>query len=203
MKGTEDSHVLLQTAILNAFALKQELVAVFFDSQKAYDTAWRYGILKAVHQVGLRDRLAFFIQDFIRDRQFKTKIGSCVSERQEQEQSVPQCSVLSCSSFAMAINDVITVILQSVNVLLYVDYLVIYTSGSYIPAIERRLQQTIKDVNDWTIRSGFTICTDKTVAVQFHSKRRLPNEPSLTLDGKNISFETHKNFLWLVYDQIL
>ena len=99
MRGTEDSHVLLQTAILNAFALKQELVAASFDFQLAYDTTWRYCILKAVHQAGLRGRLVFCIQNFIRARQFKTKIDICVSERQEQEQGVPQGSVLSCSLF--------------------------------------------------------------------------------------------------------
>ena len=125
MRGTENSHVLLQTAILNAFALKQELVTVFFDLQEAYDTTWSYGILKAVHQAGLRGRLAFFIQNFIRAWQFKTKIGICISKCQEQEQGVSQGSVLSCSLFAMAINDVILVIPQSVNGLLYVDYLVI------------------------------------------------------------------------------
>ena len=90
---------------------------------------------------------------------------------------MPQGSVLSCSLFAMAINDVITVIPQSVNGLLCVDDLIIYTSGFYMPAIERRLQQTIKNVYDWTIRSGFTILADNIVAVQFHSKRDFQQSP--------------------------
>ena len=114
-----------------------------------------------------------------------------------------QGSVLSCTLFAMAINDVITAIPQSVNSLLYVDDWVIYTSGSYIPAIERRLQQTIRNVNDWTIRSDFTISTEKTVTVKFHSKRGLPTEPRLKLEDKNISFETPKKFLGFIYDQRL
>ena len=49
LKGTEDTHVLLQAAILNAFALKQERVAVFFYLKKYYGYNWKYGILKCIH----------------------------------------------------------------------------------------------------------------------------------------------------------
>ena len=64
MRGTEDAHVLLQTAILDAFALKQRLAVVYFDVRKAYDTTWRHGILQAVHRCGIRGKRAIFIQNF-------------------------------------------------------------------------------------------------------------------------------------------
>ena len=37
MPGTEDAYVLPQTAIQNAFAARQHILAVFFDLRKAYD----------------------------------------------------------------------------------------------------------------------------------------------------------------------
>ena len=203
MRGTEDAHTLLQTAILNAFAVKQQLVAVFFDLKKAYDTTWRYGILYALHSAGVRGRMAFFIRNFLSNRRFKALIGNCTSRFYEQEQGVPQGSVLSCSLFSLAINQVISVIPPSVKSSLYVDDLVIYTTGTYIPAIERRLQHAINDVEQWTTQHGFTFAAGKTVAVQFHKRRGIPAEPNLKLRDNNIHFKASKKFLGLFYDQRL
>ena len=69
MRGTEDAHVMLQTSIVNAFALKQQLVAVFFNLKKAYDTTWGYGILQAVQQCTLSTDKTVAVQ-FCRQRGF-------------------------------------------------------------------------------------------------------------------------------------
>ena len=39
----------LKTFIRDAFIKREHVVAVFFDLEKAYDTTWRYGILKDLH----------------------------------------------------------------------------------------------------------------------------------------------------------
>ena len=104
MRGTEEGHVILQTGILNAFALRQDLYAVFFDLEKAYGTTWMYGILKAVHACGIRGELAVFFGNFLRSRHFQVRVNNSNSAFYEQEQGVSQGSVLSCSLFALAIN---------------------------------------------------------------------------------------------------
>ena len=53
-RSTVDHLVRLETFIWDAFIQNQHLVAVFFDSQKAYDTTWKHGILKDQHAMGLR-----------------------------------------------------------------------------------------------------------------------------------------------------
>ena len=55
--STTDNLVRLETFIRDAFIKKEHVVAVFFDLEKAYDTTWRYGILKDIHKLGLRGRL--------------------------------------------------------------------------------------------------------------------------------------------------
>ena len=59
-----DHLVRLETFIRDAFIHNQHLVAVFFDSQKAYDTTWKYGILEDLHNMGLRGNLLIFIGNF-------------------------------------------------------------------------------------------------------------------------------------------
>ena len=67
-RSTNDNLVKLETFIRDAFVKKEHVVAVFFDLEKAYDTTWRYGIMKDIHKLGLRGRLPTFIQSFLADR---------------------------------------------------------------------------------------------------------------------------------------
>ena len=61
MRGTEDVLARLETAICSAFAHRKSLYGVFFDIYKAYDTAWKYGILRALFSYGIRGHLGKFI----------------------------------------------------------------------------------------------------------------------------------------------
>ena len=74
--STDDHLVRLETLIREAFIKKKHLVTIFFDLEKAYDTTWKYGIMKNIHDIGLKGRLPLFIQNFLNDREFKVKVGS-------------------------------------------------------------------------------------------------------------------------------
>ena len=63
-RGTIDHLIRLETLIREAFKRKQHLTAVFFDLEKAYDTTWKYGMMRDLHDLGLRGRLPMFIKTF-------------------------------------------------------------------------------------------------------------------------------------------
>ena len=86
---------------------KEHCVAIFFDLEKAYDTTWKYGIMKDLHDTGLRGRLPNFISNFLSDRSFNVRIGSTLSDTFEQEQGVPQGSILSPTLFNIKINNIV------------------------------------------------------------------------------------------------
>ena len=54
----------LETFIREAFIRKQHPTAVFFDLEKAYDTTWKYCIMRDLYDLGLRGRLPMFIKNF-------------------------------------------------------------------------------------------------------------------------------------------
>jgi hypothetical protein len=56
-RSTLDHLVRFETFIRNAFAKKQHAVSIFFDLEKAYDTTWKYGILKDLFDMGLKGKL--------------------------------------------------------------------------------------------------------------------------------------------------
>ena len=59
-RSINDQLVRLETFIRNGFIRKQ-VVAVFVDLEKAYDTALRYGMMKDLHNIGSRGHLTDFI----------------------------------------------------------------------------------------------------------------------------------------------
>ena len=78
--STNDHLVRLEPFICDAFIKKEHCVAIFFDLEKAYDTTWKYGIMKDLHDIGLRGRLPNFISNFLSDRSFNVRIGSTLSD---------------------------------------------------------------------------------------------------------------------------
>ena len=57
-RSTIDHLVRLETYIREAFLNNEHVVTVFFDLEKAYDTAKKYGVLRDLHNMGLRGHLA-------------------------------------------------------------------------------------------------------------------------------------------------
>ena len=120
-RSTNDHLVRLETFIREAYIKKEHLVSVFFDLEKAYDTTWKYGIMKDVHD----SRLPLFLQNFLTDREFKVKVGSTLLELHNQEQGVPQGSILSVTLFSLKINNIVKTLNPGVDCSLYVaDFLI-------------------------------------------------------------------------------
>ena len=106
-RNTLDQLVRLETYIREAFVNKEHLVAVFFDMEKAYDTTWRYGIMKDLQEMNLRGRLPLFVKNFLKDRSFNVRLGTTISEEHEQDMGVPQGSILSVTLFSIKVNSIV------------------------------------------------------------------------------------------------
>ena len=203
MHSTTDVLIRLESSICEAFASKQHHVTVFFDLEKAYDTAWRHGILKIIHESGLRGELPLFIKSFLRHRIFQVKVGNILSERKCQEEGVPQGSVLSVTLFALAINSISSHIPHDVLHTLFVDDLSISFAGSRMPVIERKLQLTINNIIKWADMHGFKFSSSKTVVVHFCRIRGLHPDPDLSIKGQRIPCVDETKFLGLIFDRRL
>ena len=83
------------------------VTAIFFDLGKAYDTSWKYGILKDLHNLGLKGRLPTFISKFLSNRSFNVRVGNTLSDTFEQKQGVPQGSILSPILFSIKLNNIV------------------------------------------------------------------------------------------------
>ena len=202
-RSTIDPLTKIQTDIYRSFKNKCHTVAVFFDIQKAYDTTWKHHIIKTIYNAGIRGNMGIFIRNFLSNRSLKVKINKSISNAFPQQQGVPQGSVMSVTLFGVAINSIIDGISSDIGRSLFVDDLAIYFSSSSVNTIERQLQIAIAKIQEFTSRTGFKISAEKTVAIHFHRKRGLQQEPDLNIDGIPIKFEERAKFLGMIFDSRL
>ena len=125
---------------------------VFFDLEKAYDTTWKYGIIKDVHGFGLRGHLPNCIAIFLKVRSFK---GSTFSNSHLQEMGVPQGSILLVTLFSMKINSIAQCLKPGVHCSLYVNDFQICYRSSNMSIIERQLQLCLYKLQQWATDNGF------------------------------------------------
>lgn len=202
-RSTIDHLVRLETTVREAFVNRQFCMSVFFDLEKAYDTAWRHGILIDLYAFDIRGQMLATIKDYLKHRTFHVKLGTTLSREFLQENGVPQGGVLSLTLFIVKINSLACVIPKSVQYSLYVDDIQIYVSSCNFSICERRVQLAINNVVNWADRNGFKFSTEKTACVTFSRKRGVLPEPSLTIYGQPVQNKTTRKFLGLMFDQKL
>ena len=188
---------------LDAFIKKEHVVAVFFDLEKAYDTTWRYGILRDLHELGLKGRLPVFIKSFLADRRMQVRVGSTLSDQFEQAQGVPQGSILSTTLFNIKINNIVNCLDPKTEGSLYVDDFCICYRSKSIRTIERHLQQCLNKIENWALFNGFKFSKSKTQCVHFCQLRKLHDNPQLYLYGSLIPVVDEAKFLGVIFDRKL
>ena len=201
-RSTTDHLVRLESFVREGFANKQHVVAVFFDLEKAYDTTWKFGILKDLKKMGLGGRLTRFVKGFLTNRTFRVRSGATMSKSAEQENGVPQGCVLSVTLFGIKINSIVKNCVYDVECCLYVDDFVIYCRSARMDYIERKLRNTLKNLETWSDENGFKFSQSKTKCVHF-CRRKCEESPVLSLNGQQLTVETEYKFLGLIFDHRL
>ena len=91
------------------------MVAIYFDLEKAYDNAWKYGIMKDSYNAGFRGRMPKFISKCLTGKKFSVLVGATLSNLYDQEDCVPQGSILSVTLFNIKINSIVKCLLNGIN----------------------------------------------------------------------------------------
>jgi hypothetical protein len=105
-RSTTDQLVRLESFMREAFVCRQHVVAVFFDLEKAYSITWKYGILRDLH-CRFAWPLARYGIEVLSNRQFRVRVGSCLSDAYPLEMGVPQGSILSVTLVVLNINSIV------------------------------------------------------------------------------------------------
>ncbi len=202
-RSTVDHLVRLDTFVREAFIRRQHVISVFFDLEKAYDTTWKYGIMKDLYDAGLRGHLPLLIKSFLDNRSFCVRVSDTRSNIFNQELGVPQGSILSVTLFSLKINNIVKCLLPGIQCSLYVDDFVISYASQLLNTAERHMQQCLNALQRWSDSNGFKFSQTKTVCVHFCRQRRIHPDPTLLLGGTRIPVVNETKFLGLIFDKKL
>ena len=98
------------------------------------------------------------------------------------------------------INKMTTCLPPEINGSLYVDSFFICYSSKNMVTIERKMQQCINKILKWTMKNGFKIYSNKTKCMHFCQIHKMQNQPTLTLNGSEISITQQYRFLGITLD---
>ena len=202
-RSTTDTLAQFASHLHNAIDRGEHTIAVFFDLKKAYDTTWKFGILKKLKEVGLKGNLPIIIGAFLEGRKLRVKVGNILSEVYMVEEGLPQGSVLSCTLFTLSIDSIIRRVCAGVQAGLYVDDFTIWASSRLPGNAERKIQVTLNNLVEWCNTTGYTFSQNKTICLHICRKRGCVKTADLSLNNQPIDIKTHHKLLGLVIDNSL
>lgn len=195
-----DHLVRFDTYVRKAFTQGKCVGAVFFDLEKAYDTAWRFGILRDLADAGICGRLLSFIDNFLTDRSFCVKLSSSLSSKRKQQTGIPQGSTLSVTLFAIKINSLGKAIPPELFSSLFVDDVLIACADSNMHSLQDTLQRGVDAIGTWANLNGFRFSPLKTQLMIFYPKSEPVYRPIVKLNQVALSAASSVRFLGLLFD---
>ena len=147
--------------------------------------------------------MGWFLTNFLRDRHFRVRIGSTLSDRFPQRSGVPQGGILSVVLFTVMVNDVENSLTPGIGHSLFVDDVAIWVTASSSSSATRQLQLNVQRVSNWGDENGFAFSAEKTCCVHFCNRKRECPDPSLRLYGKDIPVVRSCRFLGVLLDRRL
>ena len=151
--------------------------------------------MKDLYDIGLRGRLPLFIENFLTDRTFRVRVGNIMSKYYEQENGVPQGSILSVTLFSIKMNSIVEALKPGVDCGLYVDDFQISYRSKHVHTIERQLQQCLNKLQDWADENGFKFSKSKTVCMHFCQLRKQHPDPELYLEDTRIPLVEQSSYV--------
>jgi ribonuclease HI len=202
-RSTLDSILLLHTEACHALANRQEMLTAFIDIEKAFDTVWRYNVLKKLTDWKVTGNMLQFLRNFMENRTFQVRINGKLSNTFHQTNGIPQGSVLSSTLFLAAINSLPGIIPKPVVASIYADDLIIFCRGSQITTTQKIIQNSLQIIEKWSAETGFRCSTTKTTIMRFSRRRNKEALEPLQLYGQPLTQVQHQTYLGITFDSRL
>uniref|UniRef100_A0A8C2IDK7 ribonuclease H n=1 Tax=Cyprinus carpio TaxID=7962 RepID=A0A8C2IDK7_CYPCA len=171
-RSTADALVLFENEANKAFVMKEYMIAVFFDIEKAYDTLWREGLLIKLNKIGIGGKLYNWVLDFLFECTFQVKIGEELSAPYNILNGTPQGSANSPLLFNLMINDVFDKVNKpGIGLALYADDGALWKRDRNIKNVVKGIQESIK-VEEWSLDWGLKFSVSKTQYMLFTKNKR-------------------------------
>ena len=157
--STEDQLALLTQDIEDAFQEKKKVLTVFSVLSKAFDKAWKEGLLLKLLCAGVHGKK--WQSDFLFNRTARVKVDGMISRQVKSREGVPQGCVVLPTLFLVYMNDITTAVPRPVSNTLHADDFAIWYSEEHTTTAVHHIQNTINEVCGWTESWALQLNTTK------------------------------------------
>ena len=164
-RSTLENLFVLDQCFEKANKLKQPIYVAFLDISKAFDKAWRNGLLRKLANNGVTGKLLRLIGEFYTETKSMARLQEGISREFETTAGVMQGSMLSPTLFNLLLNEIVETMNDcngfkiegiTVKMLLYADDIVL------ISDCRNDLQKMIKKCENYGNRWRFQFSASKT-----------------------------------------
>ena len=153
---------------------KKIVGAIYLDFAKAFDSINHDLLICKLKDMGVNNILLNWIKNYLENRKIRTKLNDNISSTKDLVCGVPQGSVLGPALFLCYINDLATMVKQSMlDVSLFADDAVIYCSNHDQHFIQMRLEIALSKIIKWCKGNFININIDKTKFCIYGTKSRV------------------------------
>ena len=180
-----------------------DVIGIFLDLKKAFDTVNINILLRKLHFYGVRGVPLALIRNYLHGRTQRTVLSNFHSHQLHCSCGVPQGSILGPLLFIVYINDLNNT-LSSAFTTMYADDTNIFLSGNNITHMTDILNTEMQSLSSWLQCNRLSLNVDKTHVMVFSLNpvtRKL--KPSIEINGSRISTINSTTFLGVKIDNSL
>ena len=199
-KNTSDAILEFLDNVYDSFNNSEQLLAIYLDFSKAFDTISFDILLKKMEYMGFRGPIYSWLKSFLQNRKQCVNIGSSSSDILTTGMGVPQGSTLGPLFFLLYINDMVNC-LSSLNVIHFADDSTLY--GKYSSAeVSNDANLDLASLNSWLSANKLYLNVNKT-KYMILSNRKQPTNLVLKIGSSAIERTNVHKFLGVHIDEQL
>ena len=162
LKNHSTSHCLhrLVDDILENTNFKEKTALCFIDIRKCFDTINHEILLQKLQKYGIRNKVLKWFSSYLKDRSQVVCKNNILSEVKSVNIGVPQGTILAPILFLLYVSDLSNVI-NSANINVFADDVVIYSSNESITILKSNLQKTLDSVFEWYSTNKLMLSIEK------------------------------------------
>ena len=192
--------------IIDEMNRKKVVGCIYLDFARAFDSINHKRLILKLYDMGVTPKLCLWIENYLGNRQIRTKLNNSISSPKELVCGVPQGSIIGPTLFLCYINDLaITIRDVGTFISLYADDAVIYCSNNDLFLINNMLEQSLSVVHDWCMSNFININIQK-IKYCIYGLRSTLNQNRVTqlrLGDQCISICHQYNYLGVHLDECL
>lgn len=195
--------ITLVDKISKALDSGKNVVGVFLDFSKAFDTVNHDILLHKLNVYGIRGIALSWMESYLQNRVQYVNYNGEDSFKGNIKCGVPQGSVLGPLLYLLYVNDIVNVSRQTVPIL-FADDTNIFLEGDNIENVMDRMNLEMKNLVEWTIANKLSLNVEKTNYMIFSTKRkRVQTNSYIHINNKPLKRVDSTKFLGIMLDNQL